>query len=395
MMMERSLERHIADDLREKMVFLAGPRQVGKTTLCKQIGQTAYMHPSYMNWDAFEQHQMILKKEFPAGADLLIFDELHKYRLWKTYLKGLYDLHREKYHILVSGSARLDVYRRGGDSLLGRYHLYRMHPLSVAELLHNESEVAPFEPLEFPEVTEEAKLHLHGLLAFGGFPEPFLAKNDEVLRRAQRMRLERLIREDIRDLTAIREVSLVEQAVSLLPERAGSLFSLNALREDMEVAHETVARWMDALEDLFIHFRIRPFTRHLARSLKKEPKLYLWDWTLIEDDGRRLENLVAMHLLKFTHFLHDLHGYDASLHFLRDIDGKEVDFLVAVGRKPWFAVEVKQKDATPTHTLSSFRKRLGIPVAYHITGDSGTEDREHADAGVRVMSAAKFLGGLA
>lgn len=388
---DRYLLQPVRDDLAEKMVFLGGPRQVGKTTFAKRLAATDYPGASdYLNWDNANDRLRILHGKYANGAKLLIFDELHKYRRWKTYIKGEFDVHKDEFRFLVTGSARLDVYRRGGDSLMGRYRHYRLHPLSVAELCGAGSVAEPFTELVFP-TAPQAAAALTALLRHSGFPEPFLRQTDRALRLFHADRTERLVREDIRDVENIRELSLLETMVALLPSKVGSPFSLNGLREDLGVSHPTAANWADILERFYYLFRVYPFQSTLIKSLRKEPKAYLWDWTQVEGPGPRLENVVGSHLLKFVHFLRDYQGHDADLSYLRDAEGREVDFLVTVGRKPWFAVEVKTGETKPSTHLRYFASKLKIPFCYQVTAT-------HADFqqdGVRVMPAEKFLAGLA
>jgi predicted AAA+ superfamily ATPase len=336
----RYLEEPIEADLAQKMVFVAGPRQVGKTTLARRILSAA--GPGvHLNWDNSKDRKEIRRAQWPGGKPLVALDEIHKWRPWKRWIKGEFDKHKDRVRFLVTGSARLDIYRRGGDSLQGRYHHYRLHPFSCAEL-----EAGPQMPLPSPgaelSIPERCpRENVATLMRFGGFPEPFLAQSTRTLRRWQKERVDRFLREDIRDLESVRDLASVQLLVDLLPERVGSPLSLNALREDLEVSHRAVTHWMEILERLYFVFRIRPFTTIRVRSLSKMPKAYLWDPSLVEDTAVRFENLVALHLLKFCHLLEDREGYRVELRYLRDKAGKEVDFLVTVNRKPWLAVEAK------------------------------------------------------
>lgn len=382
----------IHHDLSKKMVFIGGPRQVGKTTLAASIGKAHYPHFSYYNWDDRLHRQQILKEQFDPKAKLLIFDELHKYRQWKQYVKGVYDTQKERFRIIVTGSARLDLYRKGGDSLQGRYHFHRLHPFSLAESMRH---TAPL-PLIMKEIilgeaTREATERFQTLLTFGGFPEPFLAQEMRTLRRWHNERVDRIIKEDIRDLESIRDLSALQVLVEILPRQASSLLSLNALREDLQVTHKTVALWVDVLERFYYHFRIYPYGATPIKSLRKQPKIYLWDWSEITDEGRRLENMVASHLLKMVQYLEDTEGHRAELFYLRDTEGREVDFLVTVNRKPWFAVEVKQSQEALHKPLLYFGERLRIPFLYQIVT---TPNVDILQDNIRIVSASSFLAGL-
>lgn len=391
-MIHRYLEQILAEDLKEKMVFIGGPRQVGKTTFAKALAGHRNISYQYLNWDDRRDRKKIVNYDFDQNAKLLFFDEIHKWKNWKNYLKGVYDTEKERYHILVTGSARLDRYRRGGDSLLGRYHYHLLHPLSLAELLRITPSVKAGKELVFKS-SFEAKKIFKALFQFGGFPEPFLKHDEIFLKRWHDERMDRLIKDDIREIESIRDLSALQILVDLLPDRAGRLLSLNNLRADLEVAHKTIRFWMDILERFYYCFRISPYQGKLIRSLKKEKKLYLWDWSEIEGPGIRFENMVASHLFKFCNFLRYRLGEKAELFFLRDRDQREVDFLVTLNRKPWFAVEAKLSDREPSRALSYFGERLKIPFLYQVVLET-EEDIWNAREQVRVISAKKFLSGL-
>lgn len=373
------------------MVFIGGARQVGKTSLALHLAEAEFPLHDYLNWDAREDRRRILRAEFKGDARIVLFDEIHKYRDWKNYLKGLYDKHHSDFGILVTGSARLDVYRRGGDSLMGRYHHHRLHPFSLAEYLEGNNSPQPASEISFPQSGNKEREALESLLKFGGFPEPLVKQSERTLRRWHHERLDRLVREDVRDLENLRDLSALEVLVDLLPSRVGSLLSLNSLREDLQVAHKTVDHWLEVLERFYYHFRVYPYSDNRIKSLRKTPKLYLWDWSEVESPGARFENLVASHLLKLCHFLNDTEGYRTELYYLRDIEGREVDFLVSDGRKPWFAVEVKTSAKEMANTLSYFGQRLKIPFLFQVVMDKGIDVRRGE---VRVISAERFLGGL-
>lgn len=391
MLKKRYLQAQIEKDLDAKMVFIGGPRQVGKTTLSRLIGEEKYPSFSYLLWDNREDRQVILSSEFDPKAKLLIFDEIHKYARWKNYIKGQFDKYKERFSILVTGSARLDLYRKGGDSMMGRYHYFRLHPFSLAELLFPQlPDIKPFDELNFPEDPGSFSA-FQKLLTFGGFPEPLFEESSESLHRWHNQRIERLVKEDIRDIESIRDLSLLQILIDNLPERVGSLFSLNALREDLEIAYGTIRLWMNVLENFYYHFRIYPYGAKTIRSLKKEPKMYLWDWSQVSDQGARLENMIGSHLLKLCHYLYDAKGYRVELFYLRDMDQHEVDFLITVDKKPWIAVEVKSSDRKVSKSLRYFGEKLKIPFQYQLTAE---KDVDFLQDKVRIMSADKFLSGL-
>lgn len=388
---KRYIFDNIVDDLKEKMVFIGGPRQVGKTTLAQQIAEIKFKHANYFNWDKQDHRERIIKELFDQESDLLIFDELHKYPEWKNYLKGIFDVDKNKYQILVTGSARLDLYKKGGDSLMGRYHYYRLHPFSLTEVLGFKPQFEVGNDLQFPASSSQTKDILSGLLQFGAFPEPFTKQNTRTLRRWQRQRVDRLVSEDIRDIETIHQLAKLELLVGIMPSKVGSKLSLNSISEDLKVSYNTTANWVNILERFYYLFRIYPYANTLIKSLRHEPKLYLWDWSEVANSGGRLENLVASHLWKFTHFLEDTEGYRIQLHYIRDIEGREVDFLITLDNKPWFAVEVKSNETVISKHLRYFGLKLKIPYLFQLAQISNLDVERD---GVRLMSVEKFLGGL-
>ncbi|VVA44397.1 AAA family ATPase [Candidatus Roizmanbacteria bacterium] len=387
-MKNRYLDSNIVRDIKEKMVFISGPRQVGKTTLAKHMGLNLFKTYAYLNWDYQPDRKKIINYELPSDIQLLIFDELHKYKNWKNYIKGIFDKYKNNYSILLTGSARLDIYKKGGDSLAGRYHQYVLHPFSLAELLELKTDNKLFDKLFFSENINGKKI-LETLIKYGPFPEPYLKKNDTHWRRWQIEKNERLIKEEIRDLTTLEDLSAIQILVELLPGKIGSLLSINNLREDLEVAHKTLVNYLKVLELFYFHFRIYPYAKKTVRSLKKMAKLYLWDWSVIDNEGVRFENLIASHLLKYSHFLKNSQGYKTQLNYLRDREGREVDFLFTVDDKPWFAVEVKLEEEKSF--LEYYQQRLKIPYVYQVVKKSGIN---YLKKGIRVISADKFLTAL-
>lgn len=359
----RYLYTAIASDLKRKMVFIGGPRQVGKTTLslCFTKPQTEES-PAYLNWDDPGDRARILKNELPFRENLLIFDEIHKYRNWRNLLKGIFDKHKSRLRMIVTGSARLDYFRKGGDSLLGRYHYLRLHPFSL-----NELSAAP------------TPADLRALLAYSGFPEPLLAADADFHRRWRRERIQRVVYEDLRDLESVKEISLVDLLVETLPGRVGSPLSLKSLAEDLQVSQPTVARWIDILDRLYLTYRISPFGSPRIRAVKKEQKIYFWDWTQVEEPGARFENLVASQLLKYCHFEEDTKGHRMELRFLRDTDRREIDFVVLKDRKPLFAVECKTGEKSLSPHIRYFAERTRIPAFYQV--HQGTRDFGHPQTG--------------
>jgi len=311
--MERSLERlilhhHLPE---ERMAFVVGPRQVGKTTLARRLLEIRGSPQLYFNWDDLGFRRSVSRNPYgftdafvpiiSSGKPLLVLDEIHKFPRWKTYLKGLWDTRKERFDVLVTGSGRLDIYQRGGDSLLGRYRQYRLHPLSVREVVDPRISLTEAEP----DRTLQALLSSHrepsldvvqafeALREWGGFPEMFMRRNRRRLRLWHTERKRLIVREDLRDLSRIQLLSHVEELVELLVLRAGGVLSYNSLREDLQVALDSARLWTASLVRLFYIYLVRPYSKRIARAIKKEPKVYLWDWSEIEDDGRRFENLMA------------------------------------------------------------------------------------------------------
>jgi len=386
---QRYLTKYVVKDLADKMVFIGGPRQVGKTTLAQELVSNHFRQSGYYNWDNRQDRRNIMQSNWPGDAELIILDEIHKYKKWKSLVKGEYDKLKDKYSFLITGSARLDLYRQGGDSMLGRYHYYRLHPFTISELTGRKSVPDVFKEIAIRSQNNQGLFM--SLDKFGGFPEPFLKQNTRVLRRWHNEKIDRLFREDIRDIEQVRDIVNMQLLGDLLPDRAGSLLSLNSLREDLEVSHRAVSNWMNILESFYYCFRVYPYAAKNFRSIKKEPKLYLWDWSEIGRDAARFENCIASHLLKLVHFLKDWEGYKARLFYLRSIEKKEVDFLVTVDRKPWFAVEAKINDTNASPHLFYFKDKLKIPFSYQVVKQNGVDRFTN---GVRILSANNFLAGL-
>jgi len=367
---QRYLKKSVEDDLKSKMVFIGGPRQVGKTTFALSfLPDPNEKHPAYLNWDDVIDRKSLLKGELPPNEKCVVLDEIHKFARWRNLIKGFYDKNRSEIAFIITGSARLDYYSKGGDSLQGRYHYYRLHPFSLLELN--------------PDPT---KGDLDSLMKFGGFPEPYIKGEERFWRRWQRERIQRVIYEDIRDLETVKEISLLELLAEELPNRIGSPLSVKQLRELLQVAHETVERWLKIFERMYYCFRIAPYGPPKIRAVKKEQKLYLWDWSRIRESGPRFENFVAAQLLKYCHFLEDTEGFHMDLRFLRDTDKREADFVVLKEGIPLFAVECKSGEKNINPSLYYFMERTRIPKFYQVhTGNKDYEKR-----GIRVLPAHRF-----
>lgn len=349
----RYLKDPIQSTLEKRMVFLGGPRQVGKTTLALsfigKLSQKPSQSPAYMNWDDVRSRSKILKGEIPPHENVLIFDEIHKNRKWRTLIKGLYDTHHEDVKIIVTGSARLDHFRKGGDSLFGRYRYFRLHPFTLNEL-----------------VKSPTQSDCEDLLRYSGFPEPLFSTSEKEYKLWNLERIERVVYTDIRDLENLKDISQMQVLIEALDVRIGSPLSIENLRQDLQVSHPTVARWLDILESLYFVYRITPYGVPRIRAVTHEQKLYFWDWAAITDPGIRFENLVGSHLLKYCNFIQDTEGEKMSLHFLRDRDGREVDFVVCKNKKPLFAVECKLGERQLSKHISYFKERTPIPKFFQV-----------------------------
>ncbi|MDP2972998.1 MAG: ATP-binding protein [Deltaproteobacteria bacterium] len=348
----RYITPYILDDLRSKMVFVSGPRQVGKTTLAKGILSSHFPSGRYLDWDLDEDRQDILKKRWDKNDKLLIFDELHKFPKWKTWIKGIYDVSHQSHAFLVTGSARLDIYRRGGDSLMGRYHPWRLHPFTLDELPNG---VSPEEGFQ-------------RLMTLGGFPEPFISGDERAARRWRRERFDRVLREDIRDLESIRNIQLLGLFVDMLRQRVGSLITLSNIATDLQISPKTAKVWLDVLERMYLLFTVRPYTKSLPRAVLKPPKVYFFDnGDVLAGEGERFENLVATSLLKRLHFLEDRDGYRYELRYLRDKEGREIDFVITKENRLEELIEAKWSDDEISKSLLYYAERLKPEKATQIT----------------------------
>ncbi|HNU68208.1 MAG TPA: ATP-binding protein [Myxococcota bacterium] len=405
-MIERTITTHVEKILNEwnKIVLLSGPRQVGKTTLAKHMLDSGWQG-TYFNWDNFiDQKRLVLNPYFfrqtdrePSSPALLVLDEIHKYAMWKNWLKGAWDADASEWRFLVTGSGRLDLFRRGADSLLGRAVGVLLLPLSVGELKGAFPSWQTFiESLwQAPAPDAGDREHLDGLFRFGGFPEPFVRAQDDFSRVWRQERNKMLIRQDIRDATRIREISMLEVLGHLVPERVGSPLSINSLREDLGVAFETVRDWLLIFEQFHYLFTVTPWAGTVARALKKEKKAYLHDWADIASEGPRFENMVAAHLFKAVQTWRSTGSADVGLYYFRDREKREVDFVLCVEGRPRVLVEAKSGDSSVSPALLHARKVLGAEVVVQVVNKSGIcRNLGESGSPVWVMSADRFLAML-
>lgn len=371
--MQRYCEPFIYQDLTKKMVFIGGPRQVGKTTLSKAFCYGKFANGVYLNWDKDEDRRAILHKEWPSHASLVIFDELHKYPRWKQWIKGVFDTKPPEQEYLVTGSARLDVYRRGGDSLMGRYHYWRLHPFTIDELPQG---ISPEEGYQ-------------RLLTLGGFPEPFLSNDERQARRWRRERFDRILKEDVRDLEPIRNIQLLALFIDALRERVGGMITLANIAYDLQISPKTAKHWLGVIEKMYIAFPVYPLTRQIPRAIQKPPKVYFYDnGDVMGGHGEKLENLVATTLLKRLHFLEDYYGYRTSLHYIRDKDGREVDFVTKIDNTIIDLIEVKSSNSDISTSLKYYGRKLKPKNIVQIIGDL---KRPFDKDNIRVTSPTEFF----
>ncbi len=370
--MKRHQITQIQKDLEKKMVFLVGPRQVGKTFLAKEIA-SGYEKSLYLNYDHLEDRQIIEKEAWRSNTDIIILDEIHKMPQWKQYLKGVYDTKPPHLKILVTGSARLETFRKVGDSLVGRFFLHRL---------------LPFSPSELKQVGSNLSLTI--LFERGGFPEPLLSDSDKEALRWRHQYTDGIIRHDILDFENINHIKTIRLLFDLLRKKVGSPISYVSLSEDLQISPNTVKKYIDILEALYIVFRVTPYSKNIARSILKEPKLYFFDSGLVDDEGPRFENFLAVCLLKHLYALEDTEGTGGNLHYLRTKDKKEVDFCVNYPNKPLQLIEAKLSDASISTSLYFFHSTYNFQAKQVVFDLS----RERLHGQIEVVSARSFLGDL-
>jgi predicted AAA+ superfamily ATPase len=312
---------------------------VGKTTLSKNLGFTS----QYLNFDDSELRKIIMNRSWSRDVELIIFDELHKKPKWKSWIKGIYDTEGINPKILVTGSARMDVFKKGSDSLAGRHYNYRLHPFSVAEL---KEQMPPRECLE-------------RLMKVGGFPEPFLNNDEDFAKRWRSTHIDKIIKEDLLELEQVRNIKLIEILIDLLADRVGSSVSYSSLARDLEISPHTVKKWIGILESLYVIFVVPPYSKNLARAILREPKIYFYDNGRVKkDEGARFENLIANALLRKLHLGQDLRGEKSQLFYVKDKEKREVDFLTVIDNKIIDLVEVKLSDENLSNNLNYYNERL-------------------------------------
>jgi len=360
-----------------KLALISGPRQCGKTTFARDQLLADRGAGAYRNWDELEFRRQwasnpsgVIPPAAGTGTAILVLDEIHKDKRWKRTLKGVYDTLETPCDIVVTGSARLNVYRKGSDSLLGRYFHFRLHPFSLREL-HDPTPAGPdafFESLSSrPQRGRKSRrTTLEDLLRFGPFPQPFLEQNERSARVWRRSRHDLIIREDLRDISRIPELARIEMFAAVLPDTVGGPYTYASLGRFLEAATPTVKRWISCLKELYFVFEVKPWSNQIRRSLKKEGKLYLWDYAEVKDEGGRFENLVALHLKKAVDYWNDSGEGDFDLYYLRNKRGQEIDFLIVRDSLPWLPVEAKTSETAPTKNWRTFLPQLPCPLGLQV-----------------------------
>jgi len=372
--MKRYLLAALKEDLQQKIILLTGPRQCGKNTLSKML-EPDYQ---YINYDLAEHRLLLREKSWDREKVLVIFDELHKMEYWKAWLKGIYDVEGLPPALLVAGSAKLNAFRKVGDSLAGRHFQFRLHPLDLKEALS-------FTDLDRDECFTR-------LMTIGGFPEPFLKGTQRFYNRWKRSHIDMIMREDLLTLSAVRDIQSIETLIELLRSRVGSPVSANSLARDLQKSPNTIQHWLKLLEDLYVIFRISPFHKNIARALLKEPKYYFYDNAMVQgEQGIKLENLVACALLKEIHRARDVDGEEFDLNYIRNKDGQEIDFLVSRKSQPLKLIEVKWKD----NSLSpNFKKFLVNETLSRVQVVGELAQNKSFPGGERIESAVDYLAGI-
>ncbi len=371
--MERYLNKYIRLDLPRKIILLSGPRQSGKTTISKMLS-TDY---DYLNYDNPEHRVALLERSWDRERELVILDELHKQKNWKSWLKGIYDTEGIPPAMIVTGSARLDVHRKAGESLAGRFFPFRLHPLDLKEIKKY-----------LPE--SDIQSAFERLLLCGGFPEPYLEGSRRYYNRWKRTHLDIILRQDIVAVENIQQITTIETLIQLLRKRVGSPLSYSSLARDLQCSDRSVKRWLKILENMYVVFKVTPYHRNIARSLLKSPKYYFYDTGQVAgNEGVKLENLTACALLKECHFIEDCLGEQLSLFYLRTRDGREMDFFITCEDVPSLMVEVKWADSSLSPHFGSFSKKFSDIKQVQLVGKLNRE--KTFPGGVAIRKAANWL----
>jgi len=388
----------------KQMIFISGPRQVGKTTLAKEIAR-GFKNSLYLNWDIISHKKLLVEdpsffekmNRVDESTPLIILDEIHKYRNWKNYLKGIYDQFSNSYKFLVSGSGRLDLYQKAGDSLAGRYFAFHLFPFTIGELHRTEKSFSNFinAPLNVPdEIQTPSKETWEILFDIGGFPEPFIKQKKTFWTKWSNSYSRQIIREDIRDLSGIKNVDTVELLFSLLPSRVGSPLSINNIAGDLHVSFDTVKNWLNLFDIFYLTFRISPWAKKISRAIIKEKKLYLFNYPEIQDESARFENMAALELLRAIYTWNEKGYGKFSLHYIRNKEKEETDFLVADNHKPVLLIETKSSDESPARGLMHFQDILNVPAIQLVNKDNVLKYIKNNSNKILIVTAHRWLSSL-
>lgn len=369
----RYLAPYLLKDVKKKMVFLTGPRQSGKTTLVQEL--LADLPSLYLNWDDQDQRKKILKRDWSDEDTYIALDEIHKFSRWKNFLKGTFDTQKSKHHFFITGSARLDIYKKGQDSMLGRFFSWRIHPLCLAELKHH--------------FNHQDSNNMDKLIKLGGFPEPFFENDETFAKRWRKEKLKLVFRHDIQELESIKDINLLELFYETLTERVSSGVVLSNLARDLDIAPKTAKSWLNVLEKTYSLFVVRPYGKGVSKAITKTSKIYLYDNGEVKgDEGAKFENFVATHLLKRIQFLEDLTGDSYELNYLRDKNGHEVDFVILKNKKPVCLIEAKLNDANRSSSLHYYKERLHVSHCVQLVK---SQTKTSTKDGITVISASEWL----
>lgn len=369
--MKRKIYNKILLDLQKKMVFIVGPRQVGKTWLAKEI-MKEYKNPLYLNFDNSDHREIIKKQSWLLDVDLIVFDEIHKMPKWKNYLKGVYDTKSDNIHILVTGSARMDAFKKVGDSLAGRFYIHHLFPFTVSEL-------------EGSDLKNVSSL----LMERSGFPEPLLASDNEEANRWRNLYTDSLLGQDVLEFQDIDKINAIRLVYQSLKSKVGSSLNYSAIARDIGISPATVKKYIEILEAIYVIFIVKPYTFKISRSILKEPKIYFFDYALVTDIGARFENFIAFSLYKKIKLKNDIHGTSYSLGFLKTKEKKEVDFAIANNQNDLVEIiEAKVSDENISKTLEYFQEKYKVnatQVVYNL------KTERMSSSGAQIRNAEKYL----
>ncbi|MCK5510473.1 ATP-binding protein [Candidatus Parcubacteria bacterium] len=389
----------------KEMVFLAGPRQAGKTTLTKEIAQN-FKNNFYFNWDILSNKKILIKNptffeninRIDNSKPFIIFDEIHKYKNWKNYLKGIYDEFFQEYLFLISGSGRLDTYQKGGDSLAGRYLMFHLFPFTISELSAKKRLFSNFikDPISNFQINNLAttRKNWKKLFELSGFPEPFAKNKKTFWTKWTKNYTNQIIREDIRDISNIKNVNNVEILFSLLPSKVGSPISVNNLANDIQIANKTAQDWLNLFDTTYLTFKLSPWTKKISRAITKEKKIYLFNYPIIQEEGERFENMVAVELYRIIHYWNESGYGNFKLHYIRNKEKEEVDFAISNNNAPIMLIETKNSDTKISKSLINFQNILNIPAIQLVNKQNIYRIQKNNDNKILVATADQWLSSL-